>query len=92
MKQLQDLIKECPELGSLLDSIGLRLFILEQSQLPSWCQDEGEKPPDKDIQPEPWSRRQWDFVQQLQAQMIHLDKKCNSYIDASKKKDTYYIK
>jgi len=38
----------------------------------------------------PWSAKQWDYVQQVEAKLLFLEKRLNEYLDAKKRKKGKY--
>ena len=38
----------------------------------------------------PWTNRQWDYVQQLKSQILFLERKLNEHIDKSRKRRAPY--
>ena len=85
MKTYRQLVTEYPELGDILADFESRILFLENSlarpsnlSLPI----ENKTPPE---QPK-FDNHQWDTVQQLKGQIIHLQNKLNEHIDFRRKK------
>ena len=84
MSSYQELVAEYPELGDIIARFENEISYLHNSMpntekiYENIC-----SAPD-----EPWSKRQWDYVQQLHGLVLHLQRQLNEHLDKSKKKRT----
>ena len=74
------------------DSLAYRTYLAVEEMLaqsePCWVTDEDEPLPVKSS-PEPkWSRRQWDYIQQLESKVLFLQKKVLELLASERKKRT----
>ena len=89
--ELKQLIRQYPELGDVFADFEGRLLYLENSQLPELP----EEPISISKDDEPLSKKRWDIINQLRAEVKHLSSKVNEMrASASKRKPKYkeYIK
>ena len=82
VKTLEELIRECPELGEIFAEFENRLSCVENS-MPN---TKREQPGTENTKVPKWTRKQWDSIQQLQAEIIFLKNKLNGHLDKPRTK------
>ncbi|KKN71844.1 hypothetical protein LCGC14_0416980 [marine sediment metagenome] len=76
------IVKDYPEFGELLAEFENRISYLENSQPYSRLEEEPSPTPTTDR----LSNKERDVIASLRAMVLHIEKKLNEYIDASKKR------